>query len=208
MKSRFSCWWLMILLMMTGGMSFALAQMPMGPGSGQPKEEEYPHPELITELPPIKEPMVWWMVVLLILGGLVLVGLLLWVLFKERAPRPVKKPEALRTALAKMEKLKAEMDELEPGEVAHRVSMILREFQELKYEVPAPYRTSEELYGEGAKQTSLEVRSRFGPLAEVHDRLAFAPQLSAREDVKELVESAIVALEAKVPPPVPVLTES
>lgn len=205
MKSRFSCWWLMVtVLLMTGGIRIALvAQMPMGAGEGQ-KEAEYPHPELVTELPPIKEPMVWWMVALLVLGGLILLGLLLWALFKERAPRPAKRPPALRTALAKLEKLKKEMEGLEPGEVAHRVSVILREYQELKYDVPAPCRTSEELYGQGARQTHLEVKSRFGPLAEVHDRLAFAPQPSAREDVKELVESAIAALEAKAPPPVPV----
>lgn len=189
------------LWMVTGRVGFA--QIP-GLGGGK-KADEYPHPEDIDVLPPLTEPLAWWVIALLIMGGLVLLALLIWLLMRERPPKGVVKPPALRTALTKMNQLKKELDELEPAEAAHRVSVILREFQELKHDLPAPYRTREELYEGWRAQAPRESIILFSSLAEVHDRLAFGPQLSSREDVRVLIEDAVAALEGKVktPPPLP-----
>lgn len=183
-----------VILLLAGGIGSGMAQMP-GMGTPQPQEEQYPHPETFEELPPLGEPMAWWVIALMGLGGLLVLALLVWLILRDRPPRPVVKPHALKTAMRKLQKLKDQLDRLEPAEAAHQVSVILREFLELKDDIPAPFRTSEELYDAEKGVVQEELRKRFAPLAEVHDRLAFGPQLSRREDVKTLIEDSMKALQ-------------
>lgn len=155
---------------------------------------EYPHPEQITELPPITEPMSWWLILLLVAGGLGVLCILTALLLREAPPRGVLKIPPLRIAVDELQKLRYRLNDFTPSEAAHQVSLILRSYQLERYAVPAPYRTSEELYHEGRLQTRKELQDRFTPLSVIHDRIAFAPQPSNRHEVEDLIDASLEAL--------------
>lgn len=191
--------WLSLVICLTA--SSVLAQ-------GTPPSVPLPHPEIAK--PFVTEPgMPLWM---LIAGGLVvlaLLGMLVWLLFRKQSATEEPPLSAIKSALEKLQNLKPQLDQTTPAEISHRVSTILREYQEKRYAVPAPYRTSEELYhaDTGLRE---QVRERFSPLAALYDRLSFAPQPATREDAAKLIDSALSALsEEKVyaapvmPPPLP-----
>jgi len=183
----------------------ALGQIQM---PGGPKLTPLPHPDIAP--PQIPEPgLPWWVYVA---GGAFLiafVALLLWLLLRRSGSSGGPYVSPVKLALDKLATLQGQLDEVPPAEAAHRVSVILREYQEGRYAVPAPYRTSEELYHSLAPALKDGVQERFSPLAEIYDRLAFAPVPSTRSDAASLISAAQRALEEErdasrfQPPPLP-----
>lgn len=153
-----------------------------------------PFPEIDT--PHLPEPgMSWW----LIAGGaillVVLVVLLVLLLLRARGSKPpVPPPHPLKHALRRLESLRASLGSMNPVAVGHEVSVILRDYQEARYRVPAPYLTSEELYGGDVLESREEVRSRFSPLAKIYDRLSFGRNPVTLSDAENLVHDATAAL--------------
>lgn len=170
-----------------------------GVASGQQREAgnltPLPFPEIDT--PSLPEPgMSWW----LLLGGALvmalLVGLLVAILVRGRVARPpTPPPHPLRRAIQRLEVLQGHLDTLSPAEVGHEVSVVLREYQQDRYRVPAPYLTTEELYEGGALDAREEVRGRFNPLAQVYDRLAFGRVPATKAEGSSLISDAITALQ-------------
>jgi hypothetical protein len=183
--------------MSTGLLHLFLAQMPQM--QGQPQEPpKLPHPEIP---PPLEIPASypWWMYVL---GGLVLAGLVTLVIVlifgrKPKAATVTKRP--LTDALRRMKDLRAKSDVLPPSEVGHGVSEILRRYYMDRYHIPAPFKTTEELF----PRVSLNDeplrrrvwRERFESLAALYDSLAYAPLPATRSEAIALVETAIHKLE-------------
>jgi hypothetical protein len=178
---------------------------------GPPEPVPLPHPDLAPPSIPAPGGPLW-----LIIGGsavaLVLFVLLLWLLFKQSAPATTSSTPPLSRAQKRLQELLLECDTLPPDETAHRVSMVLRDYQEGRYLVPAPYRTREELYEHGEFKTRDVVRQRFGPIATHSDRLAFAPVPATKEEARALVQESLDALQQeayylaeplKSPPPLP-----
>lgn len=188
LPSRFITFLLVSQFSLTGPV---LAQMLQMEGA------EYPYPEEITELPPITEPMSWWLILLLVAGGLGVLCILTALLLREAPPKGVLKIPPLRIAFEELQKLRSRLDAFTPSEAAHQVSLILRSYQLDRYAVPAPYRTSEELYQEGRLQTRKELQERFTPLSVIHDRIAFAAQPSNRSEVEDLIDASIEALKTE-----------
>jgi|GEM_PF-4176253 len=179
----------------------AAAQDLMMPG----EEEKYPYPETINELPLIREPLPWWAWGLIGLTAAGALALLLWLIFRRRPARPARLPDPKKMALHKLQSLRDEVEKIGAPEAAHQVSLIIREYQQGVYQVPAPYRTSEELYQTGPRQTHEHARQRFGKIADFLDKLAFAPQPSSTFEVKKLIEEAIITVENNTPPPLMLL---
>jgi len=191
------------------GAAQSSAQAPQAP-----PPQPLPHPDL----PPVPAPPVeialWvWIVCGLLIA--LLLGLILWLLLRPRPLRPVATVNARQVALRALRTLHSESDTLPPTEVGHRVSVILRQYLENRYRIPAPYRTTPELFSSSSthapKRTVataglLELRpapitppasivSQFAPLAEFWDQLSFAPSPATIAESRSLIEIAILRIE-------------
>ncbi len=189
----------------------AVASLPLSKAlaQGAPPPVPLPHPEIAK--PFVTEPGIpFWLIGLSGLVLLALIGLIIWLLFRKATP-PEKPPiSAIKLAWDKLQDLKPLLDQLSPSEIGNRVSAILREYQENRYAVPAPRRTSEELFQDASPLLREQVRERFSPIAALYDRLSFAPQPATRDDAAKLLESALNALSEErvyaasvLPPPLP-----
>lgn len=154
-----------------------------------------PFPEIDT--PQLPEPgLSWW----LIAGGafliVALVTLLVLLLLRARGSKPsAPPPHPLKLALQRLETLQASVASMPPDAVGHEVSAILRDYQQARYRVPAPYLTSEELYGGDVLESREEVRSRFSPLAKIYDRLSFGRVPATASEAERLIQNATAALQ-------------
>lgn len=160
----------------------------------QPPLIPLPHPEL--PKPILTEPgLPLWMIVSGAAVALLLVAFVIWLLL-HRGDTPMKPPVLpLARARKRLHELLAEHSSLPPDEVGHRVSVIVRDYQQAGYSVPAPYRTREEIYEKNLTPNSGQLRTRFEPLAELCDRLAFAPAPTNSAQVEALIQSALDALD-------------
>lgn len=169
------------------------AQISTGAPQQTPKLTPLPHPE-IAKPAMLESGVSAWIIVLAMIALLGLVILFLWLLFRKKADIIPSSPPPLKHALERMERLRSQLDHLHPSEVAHQVSVILRDYQMGRYSLPAPYRTSEELYGVKSPMHREELRQRFAPISAIYDRLEFAPLPATKADCLGLIEAAIQAL--------------
>lgn len=159
----------------------------------QPKLKPLPHPDL--PKPILTEPgLPLWIVIAISLIGVVLIAVVVTLLLHRRKASVVPPEMPLSRATQRLKQLLAECSSIPPDEVGHRVSVIVREYQQACYSVPAPYRTREELYKNSALTKDETLRARFEPLAEFCDRLAFAPAPSLTAQAEALIQSALDAM--------------
>ena len=170
-----------------------------------PKLTPLPHPEVALPALPVEPKPI-----LPILGAIfgVFVALTLVILFViwRMQVRPPKLVSPAKIAINRLTALKAELSALAPPEAAGRVSIILREFQEAGFAVPAPYLTSDELYHQPGGPLADPVKERFGPVADLYDRLSFARKPATKEEAETLIQTAVQAVsEVKLvqAPPLP-----
>jgi hypothetical protein len=201
-------------LMVAGVLALVFACESWGQiSTGAPKEPPnltpLPHPDIakpaMLELGPSL-----WIIIPAVIGLLVVLVLFVWLLFRKRPAIMAPQIPPLKQALERMESLRAQVEQLPPPEVAHRVSVILRDYQFGRYALPAPFRTSEELYGDPSTMNREELRQRFAPISAIYDRIEFAPALATKVESLDLIEAAIEALheekryqDAPAPNPVP-----
>ncbi len=189
-----------------------LAQAPGQPPA--PPLQPLPHPEL-PDLPPVPVEVATWVWVIGSLLAAAMLGLALWFLLKPRPQRAKLQPNPRTATLRALRQLHSTVTTLPPPEVGHRVSIILRQYLEDRYHIPAPARTTPELFAKAAdlpdtpriastgllevhtvKSTApTKVVAPFAPLAELWDRMAFAPLPATEKEAINLVESAIQRLE-------------
>jgi hypothetical protein len=189
-----------------------LAQAPGQPQA--PPLQPLPHPDL-PELPPVPAEIATWV---WIVGGvitLIMLVLVLWLLLKPRPLRPQLKANPRTGTLQALRQLHSSVSTLPPPEIGHRVSIILRQYLEDRYHIPAPARTTPELFAKAsdlpptprvASTGLLEVHTvkslapvkvvaPFAPLAELWDRMAFAPLPATEKEALQLVTAAIQRIE-------------
>lgn len=175
-----------------------LAQLAAPTGQpGAPEPVPLPHPEIA---PPVELPggLPLWVVITsaILIAGLVI--LVLWLLFREKAPAPVAPRQPLKSALKALRDLRARGEELEPPEIGHRVSEILRVYFMSRYDVPALFQTTPELFPKWRDAETSDRRAwreRFAPLSGIYDEMAFAPQPATHAQAQSLIETAISKLE-------------
>lgn len=187
--------WLLIAGMMWGIVPGVLAQLP---SQALEQPESLPH----TEIPPPVElgsHYPWWVY---LAGGVLLASLVVLVIWlvaggKKQVAIPVKRP--LQSALRALKALRAKADELQPADMGHSVSEILRQYYMDRYGIPAPFRTTQELFPpvrlEDEPLRRRHWRERFESLASLYDSLSYAPLPATKGEAVDLVDTAINKLE-------------
>lgn len=170
------------------------AQAPGGPEG--PPLQPLPHPE-IPAPPPLPDPTPLWLVALVAAVVTGLIAGLLWLLFRPKRPAPPPPRNAIRIARNALDALRHRAASLTPAEVGHGVSEILRIYLLDRYALPAPFRTTPELFPptDSADPSSANpLRQRFGPVAEKYDELSFAPRPATMAEALALVDAAMQTL--------------
>ena len=166
-----------------------LAQAPQGPPL-----QPLPHPELPD--PTLVKPGPEWSVYAAA-GSLVLILLVLviWLLLRpaKLKAQPMKKP--WNDAMNRLRDTLAKSAQQPPTQTAADVSETLRIYFLERYKIPAPFRTTQELFvKDGIPATSLKLQ-KYAPLADLWDQLAFAPVPASQGEASALVQKAISYLE-------------
>ena len=140
-------------------------------------------------------PYPWWVVALAVLVVLVILGLIVWgIVFLVRrrtGPPPLTPAEE---ALARLEKLKKWVGEMEPYAFSIEVSDVLRTFiGKAKFRLPATNQTSPELLAAISRSPmfSTQDRTLLGRFAEKCDMIKFARIQASSDDNLDLVTSAL-----------------
>jgi hypothetical protein len=180
---------LLLFLSATGLM--AQGTRPTGP---VPPPIPLPHPEISPPDFPAATITPWWLVVLGILMGLGLLALLVWYAFLPKAVRPPSFQAPLKRAMEALHSLRGRVHEMAPSEVAHDVSLIIRTYLQHSYSMPAPYRTTEEIYNSPGMATREPLKHRFEPVAVFYDQVEFAAHPRTVTDSEGLVDAALEAL--------------
>lgn len=173
--------------MMTGIAQLFLAQQA-------PPLQPLPHPKLpdpaLVQLGPP-----WWVYAAAAGLVIVLLGLVLWLLMRPAKAKlpPLKKPYS--AAMKRLQEILMQSPQQLPGQTAAEVSETLRVYFLERYNIPAPMRTTQELFEKGGiPATSLRLQ-KYASLAELWDQLAFAPVPVNQAEATALVQKAITSLE-------------
>lgn len=167
-------------------LNFLLAQVP--------QLQPLPHPDLPEVfIPPV--PMSPWVYVGIAVVLLLLLALVLWLLLRPQAPlgSPPKNPWA--EAMNRLKKLASQARGMTPQAVSAEVSEILRFYFLKRYNIPAPFRTTREIFENGDSPKTSPRLLRYAALANLWDEISFAPAIQTEEEVMELIAKAMTHLE-------------
>ena len=169
-----------------------LAQMPQ---QGPPP---LPHPDI---LPPVPVELSWplWLVLLIGAAAFGVLWLIIWLWMAKKHVQEVPLKRPLNAALKSLKMLRDKTAAMTPSEVGHTVSEVLRRYYLERYGIPAPFKTTEELFPTGSAEQEPPRRrmwrERFESLAALYDSLSYAPMPATKEEALALVETAIMKLE-------------
>ncbi|MFO1485060.1 MAG: DUF4381 family protein [Verrucomicrobiaceae bacterium] len=171
-----------------------LAQFPGAPPLPHP---ELPSPDKIDVPPP------WWVPWAAGLLLALLIGLVVWLLLRPKAVPPAPMRQPWSSALRALNDLKARIQSIPPHEMSHRVSQVLRRYLLERYAVPAPARTTHEIFdGTQERLPGVPVpraqgmwRERFEPVARLCDDISFMPAPHTPEESVALIDQALARLQ-------------
>lgn len=175
-------------------MNFLLAQA----APEAPPLQPLPHPELPEVfVPPLPTP-VWIFVVALVVLMAVL-ALVLWLLLRPRPPGMPEPKRPWQTAMRALQTVSGKVRQQPPGQTSKEVSEILRWYFQDRYRIPAPFRTTHEIFQAGGIPSTSHRLHKYEPLAALWDELSFAPVPASTDEAAELVAKAIAHLEEDRP---------
>lgn len=177
-------------------MSVLLAQFP------PPTPLPYP------ELPPpdnVEMPPPWWLPWAAVLVLVMLIGLIIWLLPRPKQTPPAPPRQPWSSALRALNDLRARTRTVPPQEMSHRISQILRRYLHERYAVPAPARTTGEIFDNQPSERPLPGapvprsqgpwRERFEPVARLCDDISFMPAPRTEEESIMLIDQALARLQ-------------
>lgn len=163
-------------------------------GQQGPPLQPLPHPRLPD--PTLVDPgLPWWIYVTSAVLVLLLSIVVVWMLMRpgKPVPPPMKKPWS--EAMSRLRDIQVKSMQQPPAQTAAEVSETLRVYFFDRYKIPAPFRTSHELFVKSASPATSSRLQRYAPLAELWDQLAFAPVPANPAEADDLVKKAIAYLE-------------
>ena len=170
-----------------------IAQAPAGPPL-----QPLPHPEL-PEPVLVPGPVPVWIYLLAGLIIMAMIGLVLWLLLRPKKAVIAAPAHPWQVALNALRALQEQAATRPPVETAAGVSDVLRRYFMDRYRIPAPFRTTKEIF-HGPPLTKASTRlQRYQPLAELWDELSFAPVPADGAEAVALVEKAATYLQEDRP---------
>lgn len=165
-----------------------------------------PHPDL--PLPDeVQLPPPWWLPWAAGLALVLLISLVIWLLLrpKQLPQAPMRQPWS--SAFRALNDLRARISSIPPHEMSHRVSQVLRRYLMERYAVPAPARTTNEIFhGTQERLPGVPVpraqgvwRERFEPVARLCDDISFMPSPHTPEESALLIDQALERLQEEKP---------
>ena len=165
-----------------------------------------PHPDLP---PPDKVdlPPPWWIpwMALVLLG--ILIALIVWLLLRPKATPPTPERQPWSSAFRALSDLRTRIQSIPPQDLSHRISLILRRYLQERYAVPAPARTTREIFdGRVDRQPGMPIpraqglwRERFEPVAHLCDDISFMPAPRTEEESTMLIDQALARMQEEKP---------
>lgn len=165
-----------------------------------------PHPDL----PPpdsIDLPPPWWLPWLSLLGLGLLILLVVWLLMRPKQPPPTPLRQPWTSAFRALSDLRTRIQSIPPQDMSHKISAILRRYLHERYAVPAPARTTHEIFdGLLDRQPGIPIprsqglwRERFEPVAHLCDEISFMPALRTEEESTMLIDQALARMQEEKP---------
>lgn len=175
-----------------------IAQFPAAP--------PLPHPDLPAP-DALSLPTPWWLYVAAALLVLALGSLVVWLLIRPKEALPTQERQPWSSAFTALNELRTRSQHLPPPETSHRVSQILRRYLLERYAVPAPARTTREIFSNTPERVpGVPVpraqgfwRERFEPVAELCDGISFMPAPRTPEESAALIDQALARLQEEKP---------
>ncbi len=163
-----------------------------------PPLQPLPHPDLPpVELPPPGYPA--WLYIAGALLVLVMLALVIWLLMRPARGIPVEPKRPFHNALRALREILARAPGQKPGDTSAQVSAVLRTYFWERYHIPAPFRTTKELFQDASIPATSQRLRRYSALADWWDRLSFAPVPATADEAVKLVEQALAYLEEDRP---------
>ena len=161
-----------------------------------------PHPELpppdTVDLPPP-----WWIPWALMLLLALLIVLIVWLLIRPKQPPPTPQRQPWSSALRALNDLRTRIQSIPPQDMSHRISQILRRYLQERYAVPAPARTTREIFEGATERPGARAqglwRERFAPVAQLCDDISFMPAPRTEEESVVLIDQALARMQEEKP---------
>lgn len=176
-----------------------LAQAPGPPPLPHP---QLPPPDSVALPPP------WWIPWAAGLLLALLIALIVWLLIRPKHLPQAPQRQPWSAAFRALNDLRSRIQSIPPQEMSHRVSQILRRYLQERYAVPAPARTTHEIF-DGQKVERMPGmpvpraqgvwRERFEPVAHLCDDISFMPALRTQEESNTLIDQAIARMQEEKP---------
>ncbi|MES2597340.1 MAG: hypothetical protein V4662_18470 [Verrucomicrobiota bacterium] len=159
-----------------------------------PPLQPLPHPKL-PDPSLVKPGPEWWIYAAGAVLVLIMLALVVFLLLRpaKTPPPALKKP--WNTAINRLRDILAQCALQPPAKTAADVSETLRVYFLDRYKIPAPFRTTHELFETQSSAATSSRLQRYAPLAELWDHLSFAPVPSDAAEASALVQKAITHLE-------------
>lgn len=169
-----------------------------------------PAPLPYPQLPPpaaVNLPPPWWLPWAAALLLALLLGLIVWLLRRPKALPAIPLRQPWSAAFRALNDLRARLQTIPPQDMSHRVSQILRRYLQERYAVPAPARTTHEIFdGTPDRLPGVPIpraqgfwRERFEPVAHLCDDLSFMPALRTQAESATLIEQALARMQEEKP---------
>lgn len=180
----------------------AFALLAQFPGPTPLPHPDLPPPDYVAMPPP------WWLYWSGALLLILLIALIVWLLVRPKQPPEVPLRQPWSSAFRALNDLRARVESIPPQEMSHRVSLVLRRYLQERYAVPAPARTTYEIFdgvtvermpGMPVPRAKGLWRERFEPVAHLCDEISFMPAPRSGEESVSLIDQAIARMQEEKP---------
>ncbi|GEP42637.1 hypothetical protein [Brevifollis gellanilyticus] len=159
-----------------------------------PPLQPLPHPKL-PDPSLVKPGPEWWVYAAGAALVLIMLALVVFLLVRPAKMKPIPLKRPWSVAMNRLREILGQSSSQPPAKTAADVSETLRVYFLDRYKIPAPFRTTHELFETKSAPNTTSRLQKYASLAELWDHLAFAPVPADVDEASSLVQKAIAHLE-------------